>query len=351
MHRSRSLRLLSLSLVALACVWAKPAAAQSQLQLQQQSKSDHEGQRPLPVHATASLTSSLGSGTFVISPNNPTFEQTLTLNPLFSWDAWTVLVNQRIGLEWTNSENTTYARQLDLSDTVVGVRWSGLRLPEQGMMLLISAGYQVPISMQSRWVGSLGTPTLGARGIWNINSINLSSYAAVGAGYSILSPGLAAAYQRSVPAKPYADRVFGTTTPATCNPRNDTELTNYGCLQGGLPTEFRWNATMGTNWSFGDGAFALGMDLGYNQGFSAFIGPDDEFTAGNAVPGLVPRQSTSGNLSLSWIPQQWLYVTGGFFSMQPAFTADGKWLRFPLWDFVSPYSNFSSIYLDLTVAI
>jgi hypothetical protein len=70
-----------------------------------------------------------------------------------------------------------------------------------------------------------------------------------------------------------------------------------------------------------------------------------------AVAGLVPRQSTAGNISVSYIPLPWLFFTVGANSFQGALTADGKGLRFPFWDFVSPYNNFSQLYFDTSISI
>ncbi len=77
------MRMFQRFLVVLTLIAGLPAFAQSALQLQQQLKAGEAGaKQPLPVHLNASLTHSVGSGTFVPVPFNPTFSSQLTLQPL-----------------------------------------------------------------------------------------------------------------------------------------------------------------------------------------------------------------------------------------------------------------------------
>jgi hypothetical protein len=329
---------------------ATPALAQSQLQLQQQMKGGGENARPpLPLHINLSLTESVGSGTFVVSPWNPTVASTLTLTPIVAWQGFTFLLNQSFGLEHTSSDTTT-SPQVEISDLSMLGRYMRWSLADGAILLLPTVGYQVPLSMFSRETGSLGTGIGGLRAILNLGEYGISLYSATNAGFSFLVPSLAHRF-RLQKALPVNDRVLGAITPVTCNPRNQLELSNYGCSDGQLPAQWRWGTGVGGAWFGFDGAVSVNVDLNYGQSFSVFLGPDDARKADAAVAGLVPRQTTSGNISVSLIPLPWLFFTLGANSFQGAWTADGKTIRFPFWDFVSPYNNFSQIYLDTTISL
>jgi hypothetical protein len=330
---------------------ALPVQAQSQLQLQQQSKGDSGSAKPpLPMHVNLSLTQSVGSGTFVQSPFNPTVSTSLTINPLIAWQGFTFLINQGLGLEWTQSDTNSSVNQIEMNDTVFIARYMRLRHEELNLMFLPGLAYRVPLSMGSRQAGSLGTASASGRGIWNLPDAGLSFYGQAVGSFAALVPSLANRFLQNE-VRPLQDRRFGALTPVTCNPRNANELLSYGCNDGLLPSQWNWGAGVGGAWNGLDGQLSVNLDLGYGQGFSVFTGPDDQFTANRAVSGLVPRQTTSGNLSISYVPTSWLFLTVGASSFQPALSADGTSFRFPLWDFTSPYNNFSQVYFDTTVSL
>lgn len=341
----------SLFVVTLLLITVGPAAAQSQLQLQQQMKGgDAEAHPPLPLHLNVSLTESAGSGTFVLSPWNPTVSSTLTLTPIIAWQGFTFLMNQSFGIEHTVSDSTTTPYQVEMSDLAMLARYMRFAFFDGSMLLLPTVGVQVPLSMPSRQNGSLGTATAGLRSIVNLGEQGVSLYAAANSGYSVLVPSLANRFLTN-DVKPLQDRSLGAITPVTCNPRNQLELSSYGCHDGLLPSQWRWGAGVGGAWNGFDGAVSVNVDVNYGQSFSVRTGPDDALKAAPAVSGLVPRQTTSGNFSVSFIPLPWLFLTLGANSFQGALTADGKGFRFPFWDFVSPYNNFSQIYFDTTVSL
>ncbi|MBM4280441.1 MAG: hypothetical protein FJ137_06650 [Deltaproteobacteria bacterium] len=344
------LSLRALVVVVFTCLAATPAAAQSQLQLQQQLKGSDGAKPPFPLHLNASLTEAVGSGTFVASPWNPTFSSTLTLTPLIAWQGFTFLLNQSYSLEHTQSNVTSTPYQVEMSDPTLLARYMKFRGLDGALLVLPTLGYQLPLSMASRQSGSLGTATFGLRNIYNLNDLGLSFYAAANAGYALLVPSLANRFLAHG-GRPLQDRTLGAITTVTCNPRNQLELSNYGCHEGRLPQQWRWGAGIGGAWFGFNGAIAVNADLTYGQSFSVRTGPDDALKAEDAVAGLVPRQSTAGNLSVSYIPLPWLFFTLGASSFQGALTADGKGLRFPFWDFVSPYNNNSQVYLDTTISL
>ena len=343
----------SFGAIAAALFFLVAAPALSQVQLQQAAEGGKEGPEPMPVHAWIGLTQSVGSGTFVGSPNNPTTSTNLSVTPMIMYKGWQILVSQSIGFELTQSDYTTYANQMELSDTSIGVRQlSLLRLPDQKLSFWPTLGYVVPISTASRQSGSLGTLTGGARVNWaGLGDYGFTFFGGVNGGYNILVPSLANSFANS-DVKPLNDRHQGSIAVVSCNVRNGQELANYACSDGGLPAVARWGASVGMWWFYLlDGNLGLSANLGYTQSYSIRTGPDDELKATDAVSGLVPRQGTSGDITATYIPVPWLNLSAGAGSSQPFLTADGKGMRFPLWDFVSPYNNFSSFHLDVTFVL
>ncbi len=299
---------------------------------------------PMPFHFTAALTHSLGSGTFVLSPPNPTVSSTLNLQPSWAVGPVNISVAQRVGIEWTQGDGVTYRNQIELADTALRVSYSGLKLEDLGLSFTFGGGYNLPLSLASRGVGSVGGLAASARAAW-ASSFGFGVSLGVGAGVNLLVPQLAG-WAASAPPKPYQDRSLGAVTPVTCNPRSEAELSSYACQNGGVPTFASFSPSLGLSYAILDGMLAFGLDLAYRQGFSAYVGGSDDKTPVRARTGLVPRQSTTGNLGVYYTPTSWFTLSVGAFSGQPMFAANGSTPRFPLWDFVSPYNNFSSIYVD-----
>ena len=342
------LRTALFALAALAPCIAVTAHAQTRNQLNGTVVSDAPVSRP--VHISTSLTNSLGSGTFNMNPSNPTFGTTLTVSPFLAYGPWFVNVTERASIEWTQDDGATYSNQISLSDLQASVRYTPLRLPDLNLVSNVNLAYSLPLSLASRAVGSAGAVSSGATVAWAAPSVGFGAYGRLSGGWTFLVPALAARYA-SQPVAPYQDRSLGQVSPVACNPRNDVEVQNYVCTDGSLPSVARWGIGLGANQMVLSDQVQLSLDLTYGQGFSVRTGPDDTYTADNAVAGLVPRQNTSANLSATWSPMQWLNLTAGVFSGQPLFGADGSTPRFPLWDFVSPYNNFSSLYVDLTATL
>lgn len=68
------------------------------------------------------------------------------------------------------------------------------------------------------------------------------------------------------------------------------------------------------------------------------------------VDGTNSLDLTSGSVSLEYVPfEQWSF-SFGVSSQQPALTADGKSVRFPFFDFVSPANNYTTWFLSVSFA-
>lgn len=326
-----------------------------------------------PLHGSASLTQSVGSGTFVSSPWNPTISSSLTLAPTARLaEAWNLGVRQSFGLEWTQSDGTSYMNQVELSDLTVTTSYSGVKLPDLSLGFSFGGGLDLPVSMYSRQIGRLGALKASAGANWSHDGSGVSAGLNLGGGYSLLVPELG---QRvaSGEVRPFEDRLGNSITPVACNLRDPAELQSYGCLDGGLPSIASWSATASGGWTGLDGKLSLGAELSYGQGISAFVGKDDDYTADNAVPGLGVRQRLSTNLSASWTPVSWFVLSAGLQSSSPFLTSDGKGVRVPYsewivpggnpsqssdgsldgtdWNYGQLYNNFSGFYLDTTFSI
>lgn len=318
--------------------------------------------KAFPLHASASLTQQLGSATFVSTgapeTYNPTFSSALTLAPSATLARdWTLSLQQVIGIEWTRSDSTTYTNQLELSDLGVRISYSGLSWEDLNLSLGLNAGYQLPISMQSRHIGSTGALSAGTRLGWALQDLGLTTSISFGVGVNPTLEALAARFA-NVPVLPYNDRTLGPTTPVSCNKRPGEG--NGACLDGAWPSGVSWRTGVGVGYTppILDNKLSLSADVGYAQGFSSYIAPTEGTTqagldtfdnadlkADNARD-FTPRQSTQGNLSASYQAADFFVATIGAQSGQPFLNQRGDGIRFPFWDFTSTANNFSSIYVD-----
>lgn len=315
---------------------------------------------PFPLHGTASLTQQLGSATFVMTPYNPTFGSSLTLSGSATLAKdWNLALNQSIGIEWTRSDSTTYANQLELSDLNARISYSGLRWEDLGLGLALNGGYNLPLSLASRNQGSLGTLTTGARLNWSDKPSGFNVYGSAGLGFNAVIHELAGGSVSGTKAVGYNDRALGPTEPVVCNRRPGEAAS--ACLGGIWPSGFSWRAGIGAGYTppVLESKLSFNLDLGYGQGFSYFQAPttgttvgsdgtvyDNADLVGEHAVGIAPRQSTSGNLSASYTVTEWFVATAGVQSGQPFLNARGDGIRFPLWDFTSTANNFSSVYVD-----
>jgi opacity protein-like surface antigen len=362
MSRTLTTRSAPLLLAAAVLALSLPAAAQSAATVNAQLSGAPE--EHFPLNGQVSLTHSMGSATYVMSPPNPTLSSRLSLQPTARLaPGWLLGVNQSIGFEWTRSDSTTYANQLELSDLGVRVTYTGIAWDDLGLRLALSGGYSLPISMASRQIGSTGPMSVSSRLTWN-GVAGFNAYGSARVGVNPIFSGLAERFHDQA-GKKYVDRLGRSIATVACNPRNDEELAGFVCLDGGFPSVVTWSAGGGLGYTppvLNESLF-IGLDFTFAQGFSAFVGPDDEYRATRAAAGLVPRESTQTNLSVSWTPEPWFILTGGLFSGQPFLASNSVTPRLPLvdgflcisdgnaataGDYCPAAQNFSSIYIDTT---
>ncbi|MFZ9886329.1 MAG: hypothetical protein ACO3JL_02400 [Myxococcota bacterium] len=298
-----------------------------------------------PLHIQGSFSHFVGQGTFVQGyADNPQVASSLWLNPLAFWGGLRWGLTQNFDFEWTDSDSTTTNHQVVLSDLGMQVVYPGLRFADLGTTVILSGNATLPFSMASRQQGRLSAFSGGARAIWsgpwglNVNgggslnyNLHIPSFASRGA----VNEG-----------RPYSDRSLGEVIPSSCIRRNADELGNYACSF--IPSVGGYNLRGGIGWAGFDGQLSLSASLSLQQQFSAYLGPDDEFTPDNTQTGLQARDiTTSGVLTATYIPTSWLFLSIGTQNFQPLLNTKRDGLRpFPFWDFSGPANNLSSIFID-----
>jgi hypothetical protein len=305
-------------------------------------------QEPFPFHFDITLSTSAGSG-FFSNPWNPTFGNSLNLNP--SWDLsknWRLSLSQDAEIEWTDGDGVAFARQPGIADTVLGLSYSGKQLREKGFTWGVTTSYRAPVSLSSRNVGSLGAIglRLNTKFAHNDSGIGLRLFGL--GGLSIINPELSQRYA-DVEASPYVDRTYGSITPRSCITRGDNDLAGFAC--GTIPRIGNYRVGVGFDWQPKDSPWSAGIDLSFGQAFSYYNSPNDALKAENAVAGIGSRESTSGDIHVGYSVTDWLSLSLGAASSQPLMNAAYTAPRFPLWDFVTPYNNFSSIYFDIGISL
>jgi hypothetical protein len=308
------------------------------------------------------LESSVGIGTFVadVHADAPYYASTLSLSP-----AWAVLDTLSVGLdlsatyEWTrwvtpcrpkSGPRTTGAPQEDCSDTdeANGRRWDlgdvGLWLSKDGLYALGgvelsgSTSIGLPLSRASRATGLAFSWGAGLSASRALGPVTLG----LGLRWRKMFPLRAA---NALDAADVEDARIPITRCASFR-RTDCVLLT------GFVASWRGAADLSARVRIVDGLSA-GASIGYAYTRSFGTGGDARSAVRTDVDGRVvvdgvnEFDSTSGSVDVRWAPRDDLALSLGLASVQPARTADGKALRFPFWDLVSPANNFSALYLEV----
>jgi hypothetical protein len=133
--------------------------------------------------------------------------------------------------------------------------------------------------------------------------------------------------------------------------REEEVLENGRCIIPGRQSLGSVSNSLSLGYSFLD-SHSVSVSLSHRLGFMAPLADRPELQSEFASNQNF-SESTSGNIGYSYsVPIDTpLSISTGISSGQPAWTMDGKNLRFPWFDFVSPNNNFTSFYLSLSVGI
>ena len=326
---------------------------------------------PFPINMFLSISHSMGQGTFLLNPNNPTLNDhdlenngvlDYSSNPTVSSFASatiiaklsaikaTLLFNQSFQAEWTQSDSATNAFQPVYFDPATRVLWGA---SWKGFRIQYGPGVSIPLSMSSRFAGyqSRMNMRLGALknfGAWQTN-------VSIQPGINLYIP---AALGKVSDTKTYDDRRLKSVNPANCILRENADLANFAC-NGATPNLYTFGSR-GTLFYNGFKNWSIGGSFSANYGWNLYDAPldyqtpvwrsvddlsDSSATEATSNGGRDYTMSTSGGLSATYTIKN-LFITVGTSSGQSLWTADGKSWRFPYWDFVSPANNLSSVYVD-----
>jgi hypothetical protein len=301
---------------------------------------------PFPLKGSVSATNYVGSGTFNTAPFNPTIGTDLTLSPSAKIGDIGLSLRQGFGIEWTDSDSATYARQVSISDMALNASYAKLKLEDLDIAFNFGGGVDIPLSMVSRNAGKL-TSLRGSAGATWTHSSGFTAGVTANAGYTLAFAQLGQRFA-SQPVRPYVDDLGNTVTPtASCLLRSQDELDTYVCSP--IPSVFGFATTLNLGYSMLDGQLSFNGSLGYAAGTTGFA-PNDEFTSPNASTVPVLRQRWSADVSASYNVTPWFVLTGGLNSGPPVLTSltTNGGVRTPFFDFFLPerYNNFSSVYVD-----
>lgn len=324
-----------------------------------------------PFAASASIDFSVGSGSFVAyeKADDPLYTSTLTLAP-----GWSFAEHMKLGAslaltyEWTNlvtacsaasgprpaggpqedcsDTNDPNGRRLSLSDLTLSFAHDEVYAFDP-LTFSASASLALPTSRESRAANNALTLG-GSAGA----SIELAPVA-IGLGFGLTKffPTAEAAVLDAVEAE--ARQSGGVPVIRCASFRRDTCL----LLTGFVPSwrmSIDVDATFEAPWVEGlSASIALGYQYSRRHGraIDAHSSTKTDVDGAPIVDGTNEDDSTSGAIEVAYQLDDRLSFALGVTSQQPAKTADGRGLRFPFYDFISPASNFSAWYLSATFAL
>lgn len=323
-----------------------------------------------PFAASASIDFSVGSGSFVAydKADDPLYTSTLTLAP-----GWSFAEHMKIGAqlaltyEWTNlvtacsaasgprpaggpqedcsDTNDANGRRLSLSDLTFSFAHDQVYALDP-IIFAASASLALPTSRESRATNNVLTIGGNAGA-----SIELEMFK-IGLGFGLRKffPTAEASVLDAVEAE--ARQRGGVPVIRCASFRRESCL----LLTGFVPS---WrvaidaDATIEAPWVEGLSAtiaFGYQYSRRYGRALDAFSSMKTDAGGRIIVDGTNEDDSTSGTIEVAYELDDRLSFALGVTSQQPAKTADGKSLRFPFYDFISPASNFSAWYLSATFA-
>lgn len=273
------------------------------------------------LHATASLSTSVGQATFVAhdDADNPTVAQSLSLGPSYSLtDKLTLGLGWSLGWEYTHPDNDT-GRPYSPSDISGSISHSDIWSSE-GLGLRLSGSLRAiaPTSFESRF----------ARTVTNLTgSLNLSR--------AFLGDRLTLSYGPSV-----------TKYLATRDTRPDVNCRFTPQGQAAEPCE-----TPGMNNNFAHG-HSLGVGYKFTDKLSGSLGITIRQRFKNATEGgswtRQHSESTDGSLGVSYTLSETYSVSGGISSGQPALDGRSSRPRFPFADFETPANGYTTFGVTLS---
>lgn len=317
----------------------------------------------LPVGLELSADAFVGTGTFVSSnkADDPYWSSSLGVAP-----RWALGEHGRFELravatyEWTYlvtpcraasgprpagapqldcSDSNDHGKRADLEDLTLALSHDAL-LELEGVVLDGTFALALPTSRASRAAS---------------NILTVSGAAGISREFGPIRPSLSLRIAKFFPgsAAPTlsADEVSGAAPIARCASFRQTDCV----LLSGFVPSWRAGVDLGLSaelpWVEGLGV-SVQLGYRYTRKFGATgAGPASARTDGAGEPvvdGINEADTTSGTIEVSYAFLEAWSASFGVTSTQPAKTQDGRALRFPFYDFISPGNNYSGWYLGLS---
>jgi len=328
--------------------------------------------RKLPVSVNASLSNSVGIGTFVAGYRKmPSWSSTLSLSPSYKVPVFLGLpkssVSASIGLDvsWLQSYATSgqvAKRQVRVSD--VGLGWSmpkAIHFESIDVALSPKLGATLPISImsraQNRVMGFSGGLSIG----WAASDFS-ASWSPSASGW--LHSGAMRTFSCRAVSNPYNDGEVA--LPPVINPNDpDANIEDYmlpsvayrdeesgldgRCIIAGRQTLASLKNAFDFAWA--PGAHRINLGFGIYHSFLRGLSDAPELRSSNAS-GQNFRESTMGRISYSYrLPVEFdASVSVGLSSYQPIYDKRGN-IRLPFFDFFSASNNFTQMFVNISAGI
>jgi hypothetical protein len=337
-----------------------------------------------PVHGSLEVDNAFGGSWLVsigsLAPNvyAPAGSWRTILRPLFSlttprrgwWPPTTLRTRFGVGVQWPLGPYqqifNAVPRLSDWGTTLSMPRV--LRERVTNISVTPVAMTSLPLSLRSRMEGRLATVGGRVEIQWDTTALPLSDVwgdvgvslaPSVSAPFYALSPAAVRCGSPSgsagiVQLNPTGDPSQRLEDQAIVVPRAEYDAVSGECIRPGRQTLGSYALPLRVEWFLAGHSVAATLTFG-----GAFLRPisspelTQDFSSGQAF-----TQATRGSLAYRYrLPFTALgfdipgaaSIAVGTTSIQPAWTADGKYLRFPFWDFISPQNNFSAAFLTLGI--
>jgi len=323
-----------------------------------------------PLHIQATLDNAVGSG--FLAPGyqmQPSWSTSLNLRPTASLPRLDGLPRMILSMSidfsvanWLPASTNfgVFDRQVRVSDPSLALIVPGVFVEEfSGTRISLIAAARAPLSITSRQQNLITNVATAAQFMWGSPETPVGTFfvqytpSVRALFYSQPGPTMACDVPRPYESPlPSGDPVNGLDELPLVLPRAEQLLPNGECILAGRQNLGSVNNAMATGWSTTDGTHNVSLSFSWALAFLRPLtnAPDlaSPFSSGQNF-----SENTSGSLSYTYtVPTGYpFFITAGVASGQPAWSADGKTVRFPVWDFFTPANNFSSAFLDVTIGM
>jgi hypothetical protein len=324
------------------------------------------GDSSFPLHVTATVDNYVGNGMLAATQyqRQPLFGTSVSIRPSAMLPKVEYLPSMMLLSSidfsvnnWLPSYSNTgvYDRMVRVSDFGIGLLFPGLFKDEFtgiGVTPVISA--RAPLSITSRQNNLVTNIGGSAQAMWNSPETPVGTFTVI---YSpSLRGNLYSEVASTMPCEADVQYANVNTNPLSEGDKplyygREAQLLDNGeCILPGRQVlgSVGQNGTL--SWTLAEHNIAL--SVGYSLGILRPLSSRPELR-GDYASDQNFSEMTSGSASYTYtVPVDFnLFITAGIASSQPAWNAAGNFLRFPLYDFVTPANNFTVGFFDVSVGI